>query len=132
MVQAVSVQLGTLAVAMGMVVSGAGPPCEVGVMTRHDVMGAVLAERPERVVEGIDGYIALVECKHIGERYILWLGERMFDVSVADCVTSRPVGRWPEKGGIKWLGDVEKRLWEEAAVPGRPVGVLLCKTTADD
>lgn len=118
----------TALVAWLVVVMGGGVGrCEVGVMTRHDVMEAVLRNRPERVAEDVDGYIATVECSRMGERLTLVINGRSFRVAVADCATSAAVGVWPTKGGRIWLGDVEKRLWEAARAPGRPVGVMLCQ-----
>ena len=117
--------------AVGIVIGGGGggglPVCEVGVMTRHDLMPQVLAARPERVDASVDGYIATVECKRVGETLTLRVNGRSYRVRVADCATSAPVGRWPTKGGAIWLGDIEKRLWEAARLPGRPAGVVLCR-----
>jgi hypothetical protein len=96
-------------------------------MTRHDVMPAVLANRPERAAADVDGYVATVECSRMGERLTLVINGRSYRVAVADCATSAAVGVWPMKNGRRWLGDVEKRLWEAAGAPGRPVGVMLCR-----
>lgn len=101
--------------------------CFAGVMTAHMLMPEVLANRPERVCNDCDGYIATVECKHIGKRYTLLIGGKRFRVTVADCVTSKPVGQWPMKLGRPWLGDI-------APFPGmspltKPTPVLLCPTS---
>ena len=80
--------------------------CFAGVLTAHLLMPQVLVNRPERICIDCDGYVATVECKHIGKRFTLIMAGKRFKVAVADCATSQPVGQWPQKLGRSWLGDV--------------------------
>lgn len=92
-------------------------------MTAHLLMGDVLANRPERVVPDVDGYIATVRCQELGQRYTLHIAGRRYNVVAADCAAWR-VGEWPTKGGRPWLGDVEPLAG--LGVLTRPTPVLLC------
>lgn len=98
--------------------------CVAGVMTAHMLMPEVLANRPERLCPECDGYIATVECKHIGTRYTLLMAGKRFRVMVADCATSKPVGQWPLKLGRPWLGDVAPLAG--VGILTKPTPALLC------
>lgn len=106
--------------------------CSAGLVTLHLVMGPVLAAHPERVRADVDGYIAPLHCGTLGQRYVLLMGGKRFEVSAADCATWQAPAVWPLKrapgGELRpWLGDVDSGLWQAAGVPMAPAPAILCE-----
>lgn len=86
-----------------------------GLIVLHAVMPAVLANFPERVQDGVDGYVAVSDCAMIGQRLVLvrpGLPDAL--VAVADCAAADDVAYRAQAG---YIADVETALW---AGPKRP------------
>lgn len=101
--------------------------CRAGVITAHAAMEAVLANRPERRCESCT-YFASVLCQDLGKTYTLYVGNQTLTVTAVDCA-DWTVGKWPQKGGLDWLGELDINSWPEGA-PMAPLEAKLCEETA--
>lgn len=101
------------------------PVCRSGMVTAHAAIEAVLENRPERRCEGCI-YYASVMCQDIGKRFDLEMGGIRLRVVAVDCA-SWTIGRWPQKAGADWLGELDLRSWP-AGIPLAPMPATLCET----
>lgn len=93
-------------------------PFLAGLIVAHAAMPAVLAAYPERVQDGVDGYIALSDCSEIGNQYILVrTGVRDMLVAVADCAR---LDDRQYRADMNYIADVEAPgLWRGGMWPQR-------------
>lgn len=101
------------------------PVCRAGVVTAHNLIPAVLANYPERRDAAADGYFAPVMCQELGKVFTLKVKGETLTVRAVDCA-AWSVGKWPQKGGAAWLGDLGREAWPEGA-PLAPLAVVLCE-----
>ena len=86
-----------------------------GLIVAHAAFPAVFANYPERVQEGVDGYVALSDCSEIGNQYVLVRqGIRDMLVAVADCAQARHVAQRSDQGLI---ADVDIAVWRGGMWP---------------
>lgn len=84
-------------------------PFLTGLIVAHAAFPAVFANYPERQQDGVAGYIALSDCREIGNRYVLVrAGQPDALVAVADCANEKHVSYRQAQGLI---ADVDVMLW---------------------
>ena len=75
-------------------------------------MPAVIANYPNRQQSDVDGYIAVVDCRRMGNHYVLQLDGQTYLVAVADCAQVRDVAHIEYAPGGRWIADVdETTIW---------------------
>lgn len=99
--------------------------CRAGVVTAHNLIPAVLANYPERRDATADGYFAPVMCQDLGKTYRLYAGGDVLTVRAVDCA-AWSVGKWPQKLGYDWLGDLGREDWPDGEALA-PLAVVLCE-----
>lgn len=98
--------------------------CRAGVITAHAAIEAVLANRPERRCAGCI-YFASVLCQELGKVFTLKVKGETLTVTAVDCA-DWSVGKWPQKSGQDWLGELDIRSWPEGE-PLAPLEAKLCE-----
>jgi hypothetical protein len=85
------------------------PAVRAGRIVLHDAFPAVLANYPERVQDGVDGYIATNSCEELGQTFVLVRpGVPDALVAVADCAWDYDI---PYRQRMGYIADVDRRLW---------------------
>jgi len=74
-------------------------------------MPAVIANYPNRAASDVDGYIATMDCRDMGRRFVLELAGQSYLVAVADCANVKDVAHIKDAFGGRWLADVDEQLW---------------------
>lgn len=115
------------------------PTVRVGVATLHQAFPTVLANRPERRVSFVDGYIATVSRDDLGCFFLLTFGGRVYLTVVADylapqdrpanqakrwCIRGRYAGLCPH-GAWRWIVDVDQAIWSGLEIPQRAALVAI-------
>lgn len=90
-------------------------PFLIGLVAAHAAFHGVFLVYPERVQDGVDGYVALSDCSEIGNRYVLVRqGVPDMLVAVADCAQARHVAQRSDQGLI---ADVDVAIWRGGMWP---------------
>lgn len=88
---------------------------ERGRIVLHDAMGTVLRAYPERWQPGVDGYVAVDDCRRIGERLVLVRpGQPDALVAVADCARTQDVSY---RRRMDYIADVGRSIWRGPEIP---------------
>lgn len=96
-----------------------------GEIVLHNAFPAVLQNFPERVQDGVDGYIATDDCGEMGDLFVLVRpGTPDVLVAVADCAWQSDV---PYRRRMGYIADVDRQVWVGPEVPQEaelwPVGL---------
>lgn len=65
-----------------------------GIVTLHLAFPGIFANFPERQQADVDGYIAVIDCGEMGNRYMLELAGHAYLVAVAACGGLALVTEW--------------------------------------
>ena len=84
-------------------------PFLTGLIVAHAAFPAVFATYPQRQVDGVDGYVGVSDCAHMGRFFVLVRhGQPEVLVAVADCAADEHVA-WRAQQGL--IADVDVALW---------------------
>ena len=104
--------------------AGAPTGCVSGVLTRHDAINQVLANKPWRVCSDCDTYLARPHCGESGARYVGFVEGKRLEAAVVDCQSFSP--KPVLKAGEPWLGDMDGDDWRTLGLADRPVKATIC------